>query len=467
MKRTTATAIVDSVLGEGAAALNHGTAEDSNFLPSAARILRVAEPEYGNELIRPIVERLSDNETLLNPASRFLLGTLSRLVPNRQAVFERSGQNLDSAWRSQFPTAETTEALEVASSTALNADIHIDTKIVDVFSRAAHSASPGTAYTALRKIQAIGAFPFMDVAEELLKSEDPNIQQTAVHTAARLSALDERHNTKIREIALDGEKPLQIRRAALEAFAVGFGKSFGSIKAEALLEPGVFSEEAAAEMTSDFLDTRVPALEEYARSLVAHGDIQAVSTATLRRLARDVTVSSGLREAAMSELSSHDLTEELSRTGLLIHRNSSISSAFIGHTGILVGENRVIDANVGRGSNAVQEISLAEFRGEYECWGIREDYMHPSIDLQVAIARAREINSWRTEYDGNHLNQKGEWIKGWFCSPEYWECDCVGLTEHCYEYAGGGPVPAEHESGLGWPLTPREQRDHMRRVFDC
>jgi hypothetical protein len=53
------------------------------------------------------------------------------------------------------------------------------------------------------------------------------------------------------------------------------------------------------------------------------------------------------------------------------------------------------------------------------------------------------------------------------CGPEYWEADCVGFTEHCYEYAGGNPTPDEFETGAGWPLTPREQRDHMELVREC
>ena len=93
------------------------------------------------------------------------------------------------------------------------------------------------------------------------------------------------------------------------------------------------------------------------------------------------------------------------------------------------------------------------------------------------VNRAREIASWRTKYDGAHNNQKGKWFKkcvkrkwGWaWCVKEkrdFWESDCVGFAEHCFEYSGGNPSRKNFETGVGgWPLTVREQRDETALKF--
>ena len=148
------------------------------------------------------------------------------------------------------------------------------------------------------------------------------------------------------------------------------------------------------------------------------------------------------------------------KPGNLVHRKSSIPvfGAIVGHAGIVVGPDRIIDCNLGRGRASVGELSFTEFVAGEEFWGERELAGVTDQQRNAVVARAREIASWATEYDDLHNNQKGEWFNEG--SPDkYWESDCVGLAEHCYEFASLDIVVNE-----GIVLTVPEQRDAMTLV---
>jgi hypothetical protein len=65
-----------------------------------------------------------------------------------------------------------------------------------------------------------------------------------------------------------------------------------------------------------------------------------------------------------------------------------------------------------------------------------------------------------TEYDGNHLNQKGEVFKR-FDGSEYFEADCVGFIEGLYESAQIDLTPRHDEGPI---LFVKTQRDKSRAV---
>jgi hypothetical protein len=147
--------------------------------------------------------------------------------------------------------------------------------------------------------------------------------------------------------------------------------------------------------------------------------------------------------------------------GNLVHRRSSIPifGAIIGHAGIVVGADRIIDCNTERGRVSVREVSFDDFVSGEEFWGERELPEATSGQKSGIVARARQIASWATEYDDAHNNQKGR-VFNQGQPDEYWEADCVGLCEHCYEHVGLDIVSNE-----GIFLTVPEQRDAMRRVL--
>jgi hypothetical protein len=146
--------------------------------------------------------------------------------------------------------------------------------------------------------------------------------------------------------------------------------------------------------------------------------------------------------------------------GNLVHRRSSfpVFGAIIGHAGIVVGPNRIIDCSTDRGRKAVKEISFAEFEAGETFYGERELPGATQQQKSRIVARAKEIAGWATEYDGAHNNQKGRWFNEG-TNDAYWEADCVGLCEHCYEFVGLNIVSDE-----GVLLTVPEQRDAMRVV---
>jgi hypothetical protein len=85
------------------------------------------------------------------------------------------------------------------------------------------------------------------------------------------------------------------------------------------------------------------------------------------------------------------------------------------------------------------------------------------------VAQVDYLNSYRTFYDDNHLNQKGKFFPDGDASNAgpFWELDCVGFTERIYEAIGYNLTASKYECGplcLGWPLTMREQRDAGRAI---
>ena len=156
--------------------------------------------------------------------------------------------------------------------------------------------------------------------------------------------------------------------------------------------------------------------------------------------------------------------------GDLLHRDSTWDALFVGHAGLFLGEGAepIVDVAVGRkSSKALRRITLEDFKEGGSYWGAKALKGAPQRETLNEAGRSL----WRqrvtdkidffmrsgVDYDLLHLTQKGGRSReGRFLF------DCVGFTEHVWEYLGFNPTPDAFESGLGWPLTVREQRDSDR-----
>lgn len=152
--------------------------------------------------------------------------------------------------------------------------------------------------------------------------------------------------------------------------------------------------------------------------------------------------------------------------GDFVHRDSLWDAAFVGHTGLFVDE--IVDVAVGRRSGkALARISLEKFKKGGSYWGakmLREAPRHDAMSADERVLWRQRIldkisffERTGVDYDVLHLTQKGGRSR-----DGHFVFDCVGFTEHLWEYLGYDPTPAAFESGLGWPLTVREQRDSPR-----
>lgn len=142
---------------------------------------------------------------------------------------------------------------------------------------------------------------------------------------------------------------------------------------------------------------------------------------------------------------------------------------FAGHVGVLfqTGTTRLVaDVTNGRGESALRTTrSIGSFEGaDYD--GARRLTSQKNFGLsltQQASLKGRIAHyiASKVMYDDNHLDQKGTWVRHnyWWQALSHWEFDCVGFVERIYEDIGLNPTPNSYESGWGWPLTPREQRD--------
>lgn len=156
--------------------------------------------------------------------------------------------------------------------------------------------------------------------------------------------------------------------------------------------------------------------------------------------------------------------------GDIVQRNSDWKVLWIGHTGIYGGERQLIDVKGGRGGSSLQmAVPVTEWLKDFAFWGAKRHRSSPdglADEKQQALeARIRYFASWRTEYDANHFNQKGKFVaESWYRDEPFWEFDCVGFVERVMEDIGLNITDDDKESGWGWPLTPREQRDSAHVV---
>ena len=460
--------LLNSVMLEGETALNSRDAELYNFMQPANKTMRHIESKFGQQAIEPVIERLNDS-TVDGPIVRVLLQFLLRSIPTRQTIFEAALSKSLPDWKTVL--AEDREAhyaaeFQAAHQEALKAAVRYPDGFLAALIKATGSQYPDVAQFALRQCRLVGVTELLESCLAQADSPTANVRSCALTTAAALSVLDKGTNLKLRELALQSKRPLGDRLAGLDAWLVSSEADNAALEFVANYESILFNE---PEFLNSVLDSSAVGADHLRQRLNTQLNPDGLPDSTLRRLRRLPEIAAPLSEAASARIADNLMMaatrSEPGRFGLLVHRNSD--GVFVGHTGIFIGEDRVIDCTVGRDPRAVGETPFQEWKeGGGECWGIRRDCNHP-VDLVRAVDRAREIASWRTEYDGSHNNQKGAWTRDWFWGPRYWEADCVGFTEHCYEHAGGNPTPDEFEVGAGWPLTPREQRDHMCKVFDC
>ena len=445
---------------------NEGDAAEFNFLPAAARAIRQAEAEFGESLIDPLIDAVSDCSSV-GSATRLFIGSLLRLVPSRQTVFESHLRILLPNWRNylESPNQELPHEFRIASERTLREKIRLPTRLCSSLRAAAKSEFVDVAVTALKAMQRLGCETNIDTVLGLCDSPIEAVSQTAVLSISRLHRLRKEDCTDfLQAIVLDPKMPVAKRLAALEGL-LSSGDSELPSKSKRLLQSlgGTVHETTWA--FEYCLDVGNKSLSKAFETTLENCDVKTLPDSTCRRVARTSWLHDKLRSAAaeqvLSELDAAKPTSTRSRYGLLVQRNSSATALWIGHCGIFIGEDTLVHCTTGSDPQSVHQIGYDEWRDGLECWGIRKDSNH-QVDLDRAVDRAKEIASWRTEYDGAHNNQKGEWFKGWFCSARYWEADCVGFTERVYEDVGGDPTPDE-----GSLLYPREQRDAMTRVMDC
>ncbi len=451
-----------------------GDAIEYNFLPAANRALRRAEAYFGDALVDPLIDAISEFSKA-GPATRLFIGALTRLVPSRQSVFETNLRVLLPNWKNSLPSTEHGQPSEfwIASSRAMEAEIRLPPRLIESLSAAASSALVDVAVTALRAMQRFGSTASLDVAENLSAASNEAISQAAILSVAPVARLHRLRKNDyldfLQAIVLDPNVAVGKRLAGLEGLLLSRDPEL-TTSARGILDAIGSSVNDAPWAFEYCLDLGNARLSSVLQDALRKCDVSALPDTTCRRIARTTWLDDKVRSAAAGNvlrvLQTAKPLSTRSRYGLLVQRTSSSTALWVGHCGIFVGEETLVHCTTGSDPHAIYEVGFNEWRDGVECWGIREDANH-IIDLDLAVNRARHFASMRTEYDGTHNNQKGEEFKGWFCSAPYWEFDCVGFTERVYEDVGGNPTPNEFESGAGWPLTPREQRDAMRLVMDC
>lgn len=455
---------IQSIWLENEAAKRIPSSEHYSFMPSAHRIIRKMERSHGSNAIEPISDLLLDAR-FDGPAYRMLIGTLTRLLPTRQAIFERSLDEQFPAWRDYLkqtsPQSPYPMQFKFAQTHALQTKLDLSDKTIQCFEKGLRSKYADVAIQTLKSCERLGHERLNDSCFDLIRCNDEAVRQRAILTCARLSKTDRKMKEYFRNFLYSAEL-IEDKVLAFEAFMDVFQdpesqKMILGMMEDPKLRP-LFLE---FPFLNSLLDLAREDINGGLEKCLSQLDFSKAPNDFLRRVARAEFLNRQIQLQARTILNRQPLVT--SRFGLLAHRDGKLKIGFrVGHAGIFVSESDLIDVNPDRDPHAVQQVSFAHWKDGYECWGVREDDDHPWMSLQKAVERARKIASWRTEYDGTHNNQKGDWFKGVFCGPRYWEIDCVGFVENCYESAGGDPIPHE-----GMYITPTQQRDHMRKVFDC
>ena len=147
--------------------------------------------------------------------------------------------------------------------------------------------------------------------------------------------------------------------------------------------------------------------------------------------------------------------------GDFIHREDALTPGWIGHAGIKLTprgsqQSSVFDMSPGRPKgSALRGQTLEEWQAGQIFWGAKRSSRMDQRRLNMMSARLQILLKMATEYDGNHLNQKGGTFKR-LDGTVYFEADCVGFVEGLHEATKDDLTPLADEGSL---LRVQVQRD--------
>ena len=445
---------LDSIVMECARVVEQEDSHDRTFFAPSHRYMHGIESEFSrSELLAELTRRLTNHPD--DAAAIVFLSSLKRAIPFEYLSTMRRG--------------ESTTEKDIRSS--------YSNGVIDAIISVAQSSSIPNAVTALNLAERIPLPETLECCMTQIESKEAIIRKSAVLNSCALSDLDEKANSKL-QVLFDQEVDPEIKLVAFDSLFMGNVKeSTGRIMDIYKSAPETFS-------NSKYLDTLLDLggeeFNEVTTRIVGEHAIRELPDVTQRRIMRHSGLSRTMQAASHELLSSAPLREATSdpKYGMLVHRNSKWSSAWVGHAGIYVGDNQVIHVTTGHDPHACRLDSLSKWKEGNEFWGFRWDkrLSLTAQNREKVVSYAREVAARRTKYDGTHNNQKGKWFRkcvkrkwGWaWCikkKKDYWESDCVGFSEHCFEHSGGDPSRNKYESGMGWPLTVREQRDETQLKF--
>lgn len=466
---------VELILNEGEAiGAGHDSAE-ANFMPGVRQACRDLEHTHGSNLVRPTLNLLNAYDQD-NPAIGPLIGTIVRNVRTRQSLYQDAiatlrPEGLSDAER-ENPQLPRPSEFDLAAKLINTKELKYDNALIALVERALGSTYQGVVYSALRASEAISIESLAEACFKLFQSGSDEIKPAALFSAAQLSCVHPDRRQDIFNLIYTHDVPSPILAAAFEAALTSLPVPEAQNIVKSDQKDVVDMLAGNPPLIAGLLDLATQQATEKAVQAFHQVGLDDTPPTVLRRLARSPFVDEKMRQMSADAVAMSDardievLTDKFSAA---VHRNGDITTVYVGHAGLSVSSSgdRIIDCTVGRDPQAVKQISLSEWKaGTSDCWGFRLD--KPRLaDLAKTVKRAKTIASWRTRYDDNHLNQKGEWFSGSGGGPRFWEADCVGFVEHCYEHAGGNPTRNTYETGAGWPLTVREQRDGMEKIGNC
>ena len=460
---------VEIILSEAEELAQSDVSAETYYMASALRRIQSLELDLTRETIAHVANHLR-TDSIDNPASGHLLAMLLRNTPTRQSVYESLLEARHPGWNSHLsdnPQRPLPDAFAELGSEMAEWTVDYVDEVVEAAGAMLDSKNHQNRLAALRACERLGASHLAGACLDLFKAGPPDTRTRALLAASRLSDLDRSVKDQVIERFFDRSEDELVRLSALEALL--------SIRPSSDLQRliGLTSQVYGLVRESPMfiealLDVALDSLASPIEKALSSHKLETLPGTLLRRVARCGFLPNALRQSSLRAFRdgmSFVSQSGSGRFGTVVHRNSSWKSAFVGHVGVSVtgSGGYIIDCTTGRDPKAVSRISFGRWKSGRKFYGFRIDCPRRA-NLSKVVLRAKEIMSWRTEYDGAHNNQKGKWFKGWFCRPRYWEADCVGFAETCYERSGGNPTPRRKEAGRGWPLTPREQRDHMCKV---
>lgn len=443
-------AALDAIEKDADRIVRTGDSIEYTFLPSIARRLRCLQSQHSLDLFSNICERITSKKPSI--AWRPYLGTLRILLPI---------QYLDAL------------AASPDIGRGLDNDL-LPPQFGETVIKALQSGIPDVAETAISLAHRVSGADISESVLNIASSEDSSSRASALFYLSCYPDLALKASV-VAEKYLRNPNSTTVRTAAFRLVAAS--KDIDLLRSVSL---GLTAVSDVSQLLDVLLDQQSQEHLPEVTRLLSSVNLSDLPDATLRRIRRNDLLPSDVRESAQLKVGEElfarfDRNRDDPRFGCLVHRNSGFSALWIGHAGIYIGDNDVVHCTTGHDPYAVHRLSIdAWMTGGGDFWGYRRDDNLPDDRRQTVVDRALEICSWETKYDGAHNNQKGEWFEKCvkrnqigYCiryERDYWESDCVGFVEHCFERAGGNPTPDDFESGFGWPLTPREQRDHTEFV---
>lgn len=329
---------IEQILNEGETLAQSGVTSEVNFMPSVLRTIRDVERQSNSEAISDSVRYLQD-DTINNPAAGHVLAMVLRHSPTRQSTYEAMLDETLPDWTVHLGDNPQTPLPDIFTGVgAITAEWNVGYSdgILEATSAMLQSTLQQNRVAALRACERIGARELAQACFDLFQNGPDDTRSRALLAAARLSDLSGDVQVQVINRFFDAHEDEFTRLCALEALlSTRPSDHLQSLKASEGEITSLVS--GSPSFIEGLLDLALDSIEPTIVAALANYELSDLPETLLSRISRSQFLPMNLRQSSASILQQKTSIvphSGQSKFGTVVHRDSSWTSAFVGHVGV-------------------------------------------------------------------------------------------------------------------------------------